>query len=543
MLTCAAFGSAYNARPKLVVVIVIDQFRGDYLERFRDQFGDGGFRLFLDHGAYFTNCYYNYANTRTAPGHATLFTGTYINGHGIISNEWWDPQKKREITSVQDDATRIVGVPDSGPGASPHNLLADTIGDELKLATGGKARVFSISLKDRGAILPAGFAADGAYWIDKNTGNWVTSTYYRNDLPDWAKNFNDGKRSEKYLNREWKDSKGNVLGTTSPQRKKDGTPVPFYDVVSSTPFGNDYELEFARELVLYEHLGSGPSTDLLSISLSSNDSVGHDYGPNSPQVQAMTLATDHQLAEFFNFLGHEVGLANVWIALSADHGVAALPSEAMKLRVPAANLDGKKMRAQLNAAMASRFGKAADYVSIFAYPLAFLDESAFASAKVREDDAERAVGDAMDHLGLRGYFTKVQLAQGSVPDTAWGRKFLNTYSPEPSWFVVGIPAPFTVGSTSGTDHASPYSYDTHVPLALYGLPFQTGTYRSHAEPIDLAVTLASLLGINAPTHATGRVLTEALAAPKETRTPSSKAPHAEHDAVQPTAWVRPGSTP
>src|SRR5271167_130318 len=158
----AAFASAYNAHPKLVVVIVIDQFRGDYLERYRDQFGEGGFRLFLEHGAYFTDCNYDYANTRTAPGHATLFTGSYTSGHGIVANEWWDPHKKKLVTSVEDDSTKLVGVEGGGPGASPHNLLSDTLGDELKLATGGKARVFAVSLKDRAAVLPAGFSGDGA---------------------------------------------------------------------------------------------------------------------------------------------------------------------------------------------------------------------------------------------------------------------------------------------------------------------------------------------------------------------------------------------
>src|SRR6202047_3708017 len=161
----AAFASAYNARPKLVVVIVIDQFRGDYLERYRDRFGDGGFRLLLDRGANFTDCNYDYANTRTAPGHATLFTGAYSNGHGIAANEWWDPKKKKIVTSVEDDDTKQVGVSGGGAGASPHNLLADTLGDELKLATQGKARVFGVSLKDRAAVLPAGFGGDAAYWI------------------------------------------------------------------------------------------------------------------------------------------------------------------------------------------------------------------------------------------------------------------------------------------------------------------------------------------------------------------------------------------
>src|ERR1700692_3000572 len=161
LLLCSfpsAFASAYNARPKLVVVIVIDQFRGDYLERYRDQFGEGGFHLFLDRGAYFTDCYYDYANTRTAPGHATLFTGSYTSGHGIIANEWWDPQKKKRVTSVEDDSVKLVGGGNGGPGASPHNLLSDTLGDELKLATGGKARGFAVALKDRATGLPAGFA-------------------------------------------------------------------------------------------------------------------------------------------------------------------------------------------------------------------------------------------------------------------------------------------------------------------------------------------------------------------------------------------------
>jgi len=198
-----AFASAYNARPKLVVIIVIDQFRGDYLERYRDQFGDGGFRLFLDRGAYFTECNYDYANTRTAPGHATLFTGSYASGHGIVANEWWDPAKKKRITSVEDDNTKLVGegVGKTGPGASPHNLMSDTLGDEMKLATGGKSRVFAISLKDRAAVLPAGFSGDAAYWIDPKSGDWITSTYYRPNLPEWVRNFNGSHRAQKFLNR------------------------------------------------------------------------------------------------------------------------------------------------------------------------------------------------------------------------------------------------------------------------------------------------------------------------------------------------------
>ncbi len=520
----AAFASAYNARPKLVVVIVIDQFRGDYLERYRDQFGDGGFRVFLDRGADFTDCNYDYANTRTAPGHATLFTGSYTSGHGIVSNEWWDPQKKKRVTSVEDDATKLVGVSSgkTGPGASPHNLMSDTLGDELKLATGGKARVFAISLKDRAAILPAGFSGDAAYWIDPKSGDWITSTYYRPDLPDWVRSFNGSHRAEKYLNREWKDIDGTLLGSTAPRNGKDGTPAGFYQVVGSTPFANDYQLEFAKELVLYEKLGAGSATDLLVISLSANDILGHQVGPDSPQMRSMALELDRSLAEFFGFLGHQIGMANVWMALSADHGVAPLPEFAKTLRLPAANLDAEGLRDQINSLLAKKYAKKDAYVIDLDYPLAWLNADAFAGRK--ESDAEGDVGEAMKEVGLAGYFTKSQLVRGETPATEIGRRYAHSYSAAGGWYVMGVPTPFNVGTTKGTDHATPFSYDTHVPLAFYGLAFQPGTYRTHAEPVDLAVTLASLLGINAPAQATGRVLTEALQPPHHSATPLATSP-------------------
>jgi hypothetical protein len=233
----------------------------------------------------------------------------------------------------------------------------------------------------------------------------------------------------------------------------------------------------------------------------------------------MALALDHELADFFNFLGHRVGLANVWIALSADHGISALPDAAKKLRIPAANLDSGKLEAQINSALTAKFspGHSANYIKLD-FPIAWLNEDAFAAARVKEHDAETAVGEAMKQTGLRDYYTKSQLAEGEVPANALGKKFLNSYSPEGGWYVMGLPEIYTVGSSKGTDHVSPYTYDTHVPLVFFGLPFRPGTYRTHAEPVDLAVTLASLLGINAPTHAVGRVLTEALAPSRRVET-------------------------
>jgi len=511
-MAVSCFASAYNARPKLVVVIVIDQFRGDYLERYRDQFGDAGFRMLLDRGAYFPNCNYNYANTRTAPGHSTLFTGAYTIGHGIVSNEWWDPVKNAMVTSVEDDSTKLVGVNGNKAGASPHNLMADTLGDELKLATQGKSRVFAISLKDRAAVLPGGFAADGAYWIEPQRGEWITSTYYRNDLPQWVLDFN-ARQIDKYWNREWKDARGVLLRSTAHRKKKDGSEAGFYEVVGPTSFANEYELEFARNLILYENVGRGPATDLLSISLSANDILGHQVGPDSPEMHQMALDLDRDLADFFDFLGHQIGLADTWIALSADHGVSSLPEQVKKLHIPSGNLDRSRIEEEINGALAARFahGRAGSYVKSD-YPLFWLDEEAFTALHIPEREAEQAVGEAAEHAAdLRGFYTKWQLAAGDAPNTALGRKYLNSYSPEGSWYVMGVPDIYTVGFGGGTDHVSPYNYDTHVPLAFYGLPFQPGTYRTSVEPIDMVATLASLLGINAPTHATGRVLTEALA--------------------------------
>jgi predicted AlkP superfamily pyrophosphatase or phosphodiesterase len=507
-----AQASAYNGRPKLIVIVVIDQFRGDYVDRYHDEFGEGGFRLLTDHGANFSNCNYNYANTRTAPGHATLLTGAYSDGHGILANEWWDPQKKRRVSSVDDDATKLVGIEKDHAGVSPHNLLSDTLGDELKLATQGKARVFGVSFKDRAAVLPAGFAGDGAYWIDSKTGTWITSTYYRSELPKWAQDFNDGKRGGKYLNQEWKDGHGTVLRTTNLAGLK-GRDADYYEVVGATPFANDYEIDFARELVTHEKLGNGPATDLLIVSLSANDILGHKDGPDSPEMHAMALALDRQLAGFFDFLGHQIGLANVWIALSADHGVSPTPPAALKLHIPAANLEPRDLRASLNKVLSDQLspGHPAEYVRDFDYPLIWVNEDVFGAAKIKEADAERDVGEALKQIGLRGYYTRSQLAKNEVPNTPTGLLYAHSYSSLGGWYVLGVPVPFFVGEKSGTDHASPYTYDTHVPLAFYGVPFQPGTYRTHSEPVDLAVTLASLLGINAPTHAIGRVLTEALA--------------------------------
>ncbi len=288
-----ACGQAYVGQPKLVVVIVIDQFRGDYLNRHRADFKNRGFKLFMDQGAWFTDCYYDYANTKTAPGHATIGTGAYSDGHGIESNEWWDASRSDQVkvSSVEDERYQLVGIPASSipanqpgappnapkflVGASPLNLRASTLGDELRLATAGKAKAFGISLKDRAAILPPGQSANGAFWIDNASGQFITSTYYMEHLPEWARAFNASGRAAQAAR------EANVEGTTQ-----------FFELVGRTPAANDYEFDFAKALITGEKLGQRGVTDLLTISLSANDIQGHQLGPDSDSEQQMILALD-----------------------------------------------------------------------------------------------------------------------------------------------------------------------------------------------------------------------------------------------------------
>ena len=517
LVATAAFGSAYQAQPKLLVILIIDQFRGDYLERYHDEFGPNGFRTFTDRGAYFPACYYDYANTRTAPGHATIGTGTYTSGHGIFSNEWWDPASKRVLSSVDDASTKIVGAEAGGMGASPHNLMADTLGDELRLATQGNSRVFGIALKDRAAILPTGFSANAAYWIDKTSGAWITSTYYVTEAPHWLTAFNGQNHAQRYLNLDWKDANGEVLGSTAPHEGPDGKAIDYYELVGRTPYANDYQFEFARELIQQEMLGQGTVTDLLVISLSANDLTGHAYGPDSPQMHAMALALDRQVGEFLSYLQQQFG-NRFWIALTADHGVAPTNATSLSLRIPAGVNANKDLKTELNKRVSAMLHKSGEYVRSASFPIVFVNNDAF-EEKVSEADAETYVAQAMRDMGFITAYTKDQLASGEVAPTAIGRMYANSFSPYGGWWVMGLPHPFWLSSKDIADHGVAYSYDQHVALAFYGAPFKPGVYRDQVEPIDLAPTLAVLLGINKPTNSTGHVLTQALSSRGEVVSP------------------------
>lgn len=521
----AANAQVYNAQPKLVVIVVIDQFRGDYLERYRSDLKGRGFKLFLDEGAWFPDCYYNYANTKTAPGHATIGTGAYSDGHGIDSNEWWDAARSYDhrVSAVQDERYRLVGVPEGTadvPGASPLNLRASTLGDEVRLATQGKSRVFGVSLKDRAAILPAGQSANAAYWMDNNSGHFTTSTYYQEHLPQWAEAFNASGRAAEAV----KEAGGNGEG-------------PFNEQVEPTPSANHYELDFTQALITGEKLGQRETTDVLTVSLSAHDIMGHRYGPDSDQERQMVMGLDRDLDRFFSWLDGTVGLKNVWVALSADHGVAPVPATAAGWGMNSATVDLAAVVDNANAALNARFSNPGNVIGYILppsdLPYLVLDRRIFEIMKIDEKTAEEALRDALPEAVAKlapavakdpsthrlpptpvvaGVYTRLQLAGGELPPSEMGRELAHSYASHGNWYVMLMLGAYQMQDlhSTGTTHFSPWSYDRHVPLAFYGAPFQPGTYRGRVEPVDLAATFASLLGVNQPSASVGRVLTESL---------------------------------
>ena len=357
--------NGYPRRPKLVLILVIDQFRYDYLVRFRQQFVEGGFNLLLNGGANFADCRYDYATTATGPGHATLSTGAYANVHGIVGNEWYEPSLHRTVYCVEDLTTKLVSAPDQAsatPGFSPHNLMGSTLGDELRAATDFRSKVVAISLKDRAAILMGGHSPSAAYWYDPGSGRFVTSTYYMPTLPSWVAQFNANSPAKDYCGQKWMalgetpGANGRVLDEFHGGPNESCPDPKFLGWLEQTPYMNGIELAFAREAVRNERLGRGTDTDLLAVSLSVNDYIGHAFGPYSPQVADATLRTDRYLASFFAELDKLVGLNNVWIALSADHGVAPNPEFIKAHKWGPGNAQPALIPSAVEKAMAAAFG-------------------------------------------------------------------------------------------------------------------------------------------------------------------------------------------
>jgi len=511
--------TGYPLRPKLILILVIDQFRYDYLVRFRQQFVEGGFNLLLNGGANFADCRYDYAFTVTGPGHASLLTGAYPNVHGIIGNEWYDPSLHRIFYCVEDPTTKLVSEIDRAsetPGVSPHNLLGSTLGDELRAATDFRSKVVSISLKDRAAILMGGHSASAAYW--GGSGSFATSTYYMPTLPAWVAQFNENSSAKAYCGRAWKAlsetarTDGSII---SEFREEPGESCPdpkFLRWLQQTPYMNEIELNFAGEAVRNHHLGQGTDTDLLAISLSVNDSIGHGFGPYSPQVADATLRTDRYLASFFAMLDKVVGLNNVWIALSADHGVAPNPGFIQDHKLGQGNAPPALISEAIERAMASAFGPGR-WVEATNAPYIYLDHLALMKHHVQSSEAEEvAAVAAASALGVLAAFTRTQLSSGILPLSPLARKALNSFNSKRGGDVFIILDPYAVPGSGlrGSTHGSPWSYDSQVPLILWGSAFNPGTYFGQCQPIDLAPTLAAILGLTQPSGAQGTPLVQAI---------------------------------
>lgn len=519
--TSTARADAYDARPKLVIVLVFDQFRGDYLDRYRAEFkAKNGWNLFLKQGAHFTDCYYDYANLVTAAGHATIGTGTYTDGHQIPLNEWYERSPDgtlRQVSSVADDRYKLVGAPAGTKdltGASAHREMASTLGDELVLATQGRARVYGVSMKDRAAILTSGHATNGAFWVDHETGQWVTSTYWMKELPQWAKDFNAGKHIADAR------AKGHV-----PQGS-------FYEIVGRTPASVQYQLDFSQTLIDAEKLGENPAgvTDMITISVSSTDINGHAFGPDDPSQEALIVQSDSLLDAFFTHLDQTIGLKNILVAVTGDHGVATSQKAGDADRMPVLEFSADLFTTPLERMLEAKYpltDKGA-YILQMDNPYLLLNREAFEAAGLSEEMAENTtavmlkqvfarLSESKDTEGhreppvLTHVYTSKQMREGPLPDTQYSRLIAHSYSPYVGWALHLNFGPYQFPwRGSGTTHFTANSYDRHVPLELFGEPFVSGTYHTMVAPVDIAATFASLLRINRPSAAVGRPLTEAL---------------------------------
>ena len=507
-------------RPKLVIVIVIDQLRYDYLVRFRPHFVERGFNLLLS-GANFVNCRYDYAVTATGPGHATLLTGTYPDIHGIIENSWYDRSLGREINCVEDATSKLVDVatePRDQRGASPRNLQGSTLGDELRMASDFKSKVIAVSLKDRGAVLPGGHTANAAYWYKSSSGHFVSGTYYMSAIPDWVAKFDQNSPAKDYCGKSWQalpETPGAGGKVFRELAAAPGAPCPdrkFLEGLNSTPYISEVELKFAGEAIRSEHLGQGPATDLLTISLSANDYIGHAFGPYSLEVADMTLRTDRYLADFFAEVDRTVGLDNVWIALSADHGVAPTPAFVKEHKLGMGMFHGEMLKEAVDAALTQAFGRD-QWISAMGIPYIYLNQAALTKRQISPEKVEAEAARAAASVpGVKAAFTRTQLLTGGAGHSPLARKAANSFEIHRSGDVFLILDQFSVPSDgeSGTTHGAPWNYDAQVPMLLWGSAFRPGVYALPCEPIDLAATLAAALGLTQPSGARGHPLEQAL---------------------------------
>ncbi len=528
--------------PRLVVALLFDQYRDDYLDRFRRVWGRDGFRRLIDGGARFHDCTIPYAQTLTGPGHATWLSGATPAAHGVVANEWFDRADGRMVTAADDRSVRSVGVPEGtrGEPGSPNRMKAQTVGDVLRGTTRGAARVIAISDKARGAILPAGRRPNGVYWLDDVSGLMQTSTYYASALPDWAIAANvAGRRArDEAMRTPWVPILGEAaLRGTAVADPDDVFPHPIGPAgrnatggeidLASHPVSLATLFDFAEAAVANERLGADATPDLLVLSVSIPDRVGHRYGPDSPEVLDLAHRTDARLAEFLGYLDEKVGRGRYLVSITSDHGVATSPTVAREFETAPGDSVGGVASARLGAwvdgvitralaAVAPRAAGKARFARSIASGLVTFDDSVLTVAGITRSQAARVVADsAASNPWLAAGFAADDVLAGRKAG-ALARQVALGFFVGRSGDVVLVPRPyvyFGTGPTYRASHGTPYRYDTHVPLVFYGWGVKRGSYRRPVSTTDIAPTVAALLGIDAPAHCEGRVLDEALQVP------------------------------
>ncbi|HEY2390151.1 MAG TPA: alkaline phosphatase family protein [Candidatus Angelobacter sp.] len=497
---------ANHQKPKLLLVVVVDQFRYDYLLRFRADY-HGGIARLLDGGAVFADARYPQFPTVTAIGHSTILSGATPSISGIVGNEWLDRETDEQVTSVSDKSTTTLGNAKGGEGASPHRLLVSTVGDELKMA-GRHSKVIGISIKDRAAILPAGHMADAAYWFDNASNHFVSSTYYMKELPAWVEKVNTDQAGAKYKDAEW--TAVNVKPGDKPFcSMKKGTGLRYCGTIEHTPFASVLLEDFAEKTITEEKLGTHTDTDVLTVSFSANDYVGHDLGPDSPEVRDISIRTDQLLGKLLDFINTSIGQQNILVVFTADHGVAPVPKVNNDRKMPGGWLSAADYSAKISARLTEKFGKG-DWIKSDAYGFLYLNYTTIGKNDLERAEVRRFAAEAARSLPhIARVMTRDDLLSGNESADSVGRAIqLGFYGPRSADLEL-LPEPYFIfGSAPGTTHSTPYSYDNHVPLIFFGPGIPAGVHYEPVKVNDIAPTLAAVLGVETPSGAVGRILTE-----------------------------------
>lgn len=521
---------ATEKSPRLVVGIVVDQMRYDYLTRFADQYGDGGFKRLMQEGFEFKNNHFNYIPTYTGPGHASVYTGTYPAIHGIVANDWYDKQIKKEVYCVQDDNVLPVGTTHKAGKMSPHRLKTTTITDQLRLHTQQQSKVIGISLKDRGAILPAGPSANAAYWFHgKDEGKWISSSFYMEKLPQWVDNFNTSGVAESYLNSTWNtlypietytQSGPDLSPYEGTFKGREHSVFPYdlndlsgsnggFDVIKETVSGNNITTDFTIAAIEGEQLGKDGITDFIAVSYSSPDYIGHTFAVNSKEIQDNYLRLDKEIERLLNYLDNHIGINQYTLFLTADHGAVHNPAYLQSQNISAGFFDSSELKKNLSAFSKETYG--ADVVEAVQSNQVFFNKEVLKSTNLRTDEVQNTIAEYLiKYDKINRVFTRKQL-EGMSYNREIGYLVQNGFNQKRSGDVVYVLDAATISTwyeNGGTTHGSGFTYDTHVPLIFFGNGIKKGHTYQKSEITDIAPTLSALLGIARPNGATGKVLVE-----------------------------------